>query len=832
MIQLPEPLLGGPGSDADRAGIGERHEDVDQGERGQHEQGEHRARKTAIHDGRGGDRGHHQHPSGHGGEHHRTSDSQCCGGGDAGERDLASTPEHARDGRPLGLPHDEFGGQLDELEHAGCQRGAAPHLDACGEATAQRCQGPGKTSAHRAGQSDHDTGRGQEPRRHGRGDQHDQEPGPDWHPDPQLPVHHRLDVIDDRGQYVAAAATQGARSEGHDCVVHLHPALGQQPQRLVVRAEPLDIAQRGAGQTEGPDAHDRDQHGEHGRVFRGLDDEPASGRGQGGTRERGAGRQQAGDQEPAPDRAVRNGSQVGPSGRLRRAGDRALGHRFGCTGGKGEAHHVVRQSENGRAVRDHHDRTIARQPGQCVGDDALSELIEVCGRFVEEDPRSVGRDDPGQGQSSPLAGREQPSVLADGAVDAVRHGGDPVGQSHFAHGRPHVQVGGLGRSQAYVVGDRAGQEHRPLGEPADLDLPLRPSDVDATNRDPPGPRFHQPHHGGQQGRLAAARRTGHDRQSPIGERRVESIESGRAPIAVHDRQARDGDRARARSRARGARDRLDGTDLLERRPALGRGVELRTHLAQRPVGLRRQQKYDESGPQVEVTGCQTHPDGDRDQRHREGRHQLEHSGGGERDPQRVQGRPAIAVRDLSDGGRLRGRPPERHQRRQPAHHVDEVAGQRGQGPPLLLGPVAGGQPDQRPEDGDQRQRRQLDDRAQDVLGRRRDDREHREHHREQERRQIAGQIGLGGVDTAGGQRRHLTGGPGAIGLAEDTQQQAAPETGPHRGGRTRGVHVDDEARDRPTDEDGDQGQPPPRPVATRQRRDQEPCQHEGLADDQ
>ena len=91
--------------------------------------------------------------------------------------------------------------------------------------------------------------------------------------------------------------------------------------------------------------------------------------------------------------------------------------------------------------------------------------------------------------------------------------------------------------------------------------------------------------------------------------------------------------AAVRRRVRGAAARSLGR--LERRDALGGGVELRADPAQRPVGLRRQQQHHQRGAQVEVAGGEPDADGDRHQRDRQRGDQLQHRRGGEGDPQRV-----------------------------------------------------------------------------------------------------------------------------------------------------------------------------------------------------
>ena len=78
-------------------------------------------------------------------------------------------------------------------------------------------------------------------------DQRDDHPGEQRGADPQLAVDERVDVVDDRGQDVAALAAEPARHEGHQRVVHAGASLGEQSQRDVVADEPLGVAEDRAG---------------------------------------------------------------------------------------------------------------------------------------------------------------------------------------------------------------------------------------------------------------------------------------------------------------------------------------------------------------------------------------------------------------------------------------------------------------------------------------------------------------------------------------------------------------------------------------------------------
>ena len=131
--------------------------------------------------------------------------------------------------------------------------------------------------------------------------------------------------------------------------------------------------------------------------------------------------------------------------------------------------------------------------------------------------------------------------------------------------------------------------------------------------------------------------------------------------------------------------------------------------------------------------------------------QLEDGRGREGDAEGPQRGDAVAVGDLGDAARLHPLPAVRHQCRQPPHDVDEVARQRLHGPPLLGSAVTGRESDERAEDRDEGQRRQDDDRAEQVLGRHRDHRQRWQHGGQHQRRHVAGEVGLAGRDPAGHQ---------------------------------------------------------------------------------
>ncbi len=293
------------------------------------------------------------------------------------------------------------------------------------------------------------------------------------HPDPQLPVDHAVDVVDDRGEQVAATATQAARGQGHDGLVDLDPATGQEPERHVVRAQPLGVPEHRTGQAEGADAHDRHQQGEDGRASGGLHDQPAGGRGQRDAGRRGEGGQGRARREPRLRQGVgrsRRGSATGSTsaGWTVGAGAAVRGHRR-----RGQLQPVVGDRDQ-RGAMGHHDHgAAAAEVDQGVGDDLLGQLVEVGGGLVEQHPRTVGHHHASQGQSGPLAGGQGGAVLAQRRRQPVRQGQDPLLECHLAQCGPQLVVRSVRAAQPQVVGDAAAHEVRALGEPGDLLLPAR-----------------------------------------------------------------------------------------------------------------------------------------------------------------------------------------------------------------------------------------------------------------------------------------------------------------------------------------------------------------------
>ena len=192
------------------------------------------------------------------------------------------------------------------------------------------------------------------------GDRRDQRVAAPRQPDPELAVDHAVDVVDDRGQQVPPPTAESARGQRDEGVVHLHPAAGQEPERSVVRAQPLGVAKHRSGQAEGAHGHDRDEHGEHGGVGRGLDDQPAGGGGEGHAGRGGERREERAQAEVAGSAGPTGWSGTGAEGCCReyagtvaghvtRHGSRQVEPVVGCGDQRGSVGHDDHGSRDGRA---------------------------------------------------------------------------------------------------------------------------------------------------------------------------------------------------------------------------------------------------------------------------------------------------------------------------------------------------------------------------------------------------------------------------------------------------------------------------------------------------
>ena len=223
----------------------------------------------------------------------------------------------------------------------------------------------------------------------------------------------------------------------------------------------------------------------------------------------------------------------------------------------------------------------------------------------------------------------------------------------------------------------------------------------------------------------------------------------------------------------------------------------------------------------------------RHQGDRQGRDELEHRGRREGEAQGVQAGAAVAVGDPADHRRLGARPAEGDERRQPAHHVEEVSRQGLHRPPLPLGAVPGGQADQDAEDRHQRQGEQHDHGTEQVLAGDREDREGRQHAGQHEGRQVAGEVGLGRRDAPGDQGRRLAGaGSAARVAAQHRLGDPAAQVAADGGGGPGGEHVTQPADRRAEREQGRHAHGPPGHVTGADHRHHQTGDRPGLGDHQ
>ena len=312
---------------------------------------------------------------------------------------------------------------------------------------------------------------------------------------PQVPVHERVDVVDDRGQHVPALPAEPARHQRHERVVDRGTPLGEQAQRHVVGDQPLGVAQHRAGQAEGAHPDDRDHEHEHRRVLGGAGDQPAGRRGERHAR-RGRERPRS-----AP-RASRPGAGRAPGGRRgtadaggaagaaavpwRRPGQHLRGWRRPPVGPgtAGDLDHVVgHRDDRAVAVRDHDDHALSRARSRTgLGDHRLGQRVEVGGGLVEQHQRPLRHHRPGQRQPRPLAGRQPGAVLAEHLVEPVGQGGDDLAERDPLQGRPDLGVGGAGTTEEHVVARPGRRPARDAAGPRRPATPVRPLGVHGRRR--------------------------------------------------------------------------------------------------------------------------------------------------------------------------------------------------------------------------------------------------------------------------------------------------------------------------------------------------------------
>ena len=270
------------------------------------------------------------------------------------------------------------------------------------------------------------------------------------HPDPQRPVDHAVDVVDDGGEHVAAAAAEPAGHQRDDGVVDLHAASGEQPQRGVVRAQPLDVAQRraGPGRRYAPPTMATSSVSTAG-LGRGLHDQPA---GRGGERHPGRPRRahrarwrSSGRSRGSPSVVRRRAGIAGRDGGRdgRRSGApaprvRAVGTAAGVRTRPG-GRRAPPAPAGGRRPR----RRACRPSSTSVS--AMTCSVSSSRWAVGSSSSTQGRSathDPGQGQAGPFAGGEGGAVLAQDGVQPVGQGAHALLERDLAQGGPQGVVGG------------------------------------------------------------------------------------------------------------------------------------------------------------------------------------------------------------------------------------------------------------------------------------------------------------------------------------------------------------------------------------------------------
>ncbi len=171
-------------------------------------------------------------------------------------------------------------------------------------------------------------------------------------------------------------------------------------------------------------------------------------------------------------------------------------------------------------------------------------------------------------------------------------------------------------------------------------------------------------------------------------------------------------------------------------------MELGADPADRPVGLGRHQDGEQAGLQGHRPVGEPHADGDRDDRDRDRGEQLERGRRHEGDPQGAHGGGAVALAHLTDHLHLALGAAVADEGGQAAHDVEEVARQRRERGPLLLGLGLGGAPDQGGEERQEGEGEQHDQAADPVDPEERGERQHRHDGAGDERGEEAGGIRL------------------------------------------------------------------------------------------
>ena len=186
-----------------------------------------------------------------------------------------------------------------------------------------------------------------------------------------------------------------------------------------------------------------------------------------------------------------------------------------------------------------------------------------------------------------------------------------------------------------------------------------------------------------------------------------------------------------------------------------------------------------------VAADEAHPRRDRDERHPEGRRQLQHGARQEADAQRRHRRRPIALADRGQRRELVVGPAECAQGGQAPHDVEEVRREPPQRLPPLPRSLLGVAADEPHEDGDQRQRDQHDQSRLPVDHGDGGDDDERDHRGEHDLGQVPGEVPLQSLDALDRDRRELGSARSVGGDRLRSQALLAPPPAAARRGRSR-----------------------------------------------
>ena len=131
---------------------------------------------------------------------------------------------------------------------------------------------------------------------------------------------------------------------------------------------------------------------------------------------------------------------------------------------------LVGMAHSFQPVSNHNDRLIVGQFCNGLHQLLLVLRVHVGGGFVQNDDRRILHDGPGNGDALALAAGKRAACLADDGVKALRQCHDKVVAPRLLCSGLHLLHGGIGLSEADVIGDGVREQIGPLeheGEIAD-----------------------------------------------------------------------------------------------------------------------------------------------------------------------------------------------------------------------------------------------------------------------------------------------------------------------------------------------------------------------------